>query len=100
MHSSEFDGTLLGYIGYGLLATLITVLTAGICTPWAYVILKRWEIEHTIIDGKRLRFDGKPMDLFGQWIKWWFFTIITVGIYGFWVGIKMKQWETRHTHFA
>ena len=32
---SKFDGGLLQLIGWKLLGALITVLTLGICLPWA-----------------------------------------------------------------
>lgn len=97
---SEFDGGLLQKIGWTLLGGLITVLTLGICYPWAACMLIRWETKHTIIDGHRLSFDGTGGQLFGNWIKWFLLTIITLGIYGFWLSIKMKQWVVKHTHFA
>lgn len=100
MQESKFTGGLLGLIGHQIIVGLIAVLTLGIATPWAVVFLQRWETEHTIIDGRRLRFDGKAMNLFGQWIKWLLLTLVTFGIYGFWVRIKMKQWVVKHTHFA
>ena len=59
-----------------------------------------WEIKHTVINGKRLRFDGTALGLFGTWIKWLLLTIITIGIYGFWVSIAIKKWKTKHTHFV
>lgn len=59
-----------------------------------------WEIKHTVVDGKRLRFDGTATGLFGNWIKWLLLTIITLGIYSFWLDIALKKWKTKHTHFA
>jgi uncharacterized membrane protein YjgN (DUF898 family) len=56
--------------------------------------------DHTVIDGKRLRFDGTAMGLFGNWIKWFLLIIITFGIYSFWVGIALQKWKIRNTHFA
>ena len=56
-----------------------------------------WEIKHTVINGKRLRFDGTAVQLFGNWIKWLLLTIITFGIYGLWVNIAIKKWKTKHT---
>lgn len=96
---SYFDGGLFSYIGHVLLATLITVLTLGICTPWGMCIMIEWKVKYTVIDGHRQYFDGTAMQLFGNWIKWWFFTIITFGIYVFWLNIKVTQWVTKHTHF-
>jgi uncharacterized membrane protein YjgN (DUF898 family) len=98
MSESYFDGGLFGLIGYSLLGFLITVLTLGICYPWAIVMLLRWKISHTVIDDRRMRFTGSAIGLFGMWIKWLLLIIVTLGIYSFWVGISMKKWETYHTH--
>lgn len=97
---SYFDGGLLQLIGWKLLGGLITIITLGICYPWAVCMIYRWETKHTVVDGKRLVFDGTAWQLFGSWIKWFLLTIITLGIYGFWIGIKTKKWITKHTHFA
>ena len=97
---SYFDGGLLQEIGWSLLGLLVTVLTVGICLPWAVVMIENWKTKHTVIEGKRLAFDGTALQLFGSWIKWLLLTIITIGIYGLWVEIKMKKWVVKHTHFA
>lgn len=96
---SNFDGGLLQLIGYGILGTLVTVCTLGICPPWAYTMIYNWEIKHTVINGYRLRFDGTALGLFGSWIKWLLLSVITLGIYGLWVGIKLKKWKVSHTSF-
>lgn len=97
---SYFDGGLLSYIGYSLVAWAITILTLGICAPWGICIMYSWKIKHTVINGRRLYFDGTAMQLFGNWIKWFLLTLVTVGIYGFWLHIKLEQWITKHTHFV
>ena len=97
---SYFDGGLLQQIGWSILGAIITVCTLGICYPWAKCMLINWEAEHTVIEGKRLRFGGHAVQLFGNWIKWLLLTIITLGIYGLWVPIKMKKWVTKHTFFV
>ena len=99
-NTSKFDGGLLGLIGWTLLGSFITLITLGICYPWAICMIKKWEARHTVINGHRLTFDGTAVQLFGNWIKWLLLTIITAGIYGFWLDIKMKKWVTKHTHFA
>ena len=97
---SKFDGGLLQLIGWKLLGALITVLTLGICLPWAYCMVYRWEAKHTVINGHRLTITGTAVQLFGKWIVWMLLTIVTIGIYGFWVSIKLKKWKVSHTHFA
>lgn len=96
---SYFDGGLAQKIGWTILGFLVTALTLGICLPWAYCMIYRWETKHTVINGRRLTFDGHAAQLFGKWILWLFLTIITVGIYGFWVSIKLKKWIVKHTRF-
>ena len=96
---SYFDGGLLQLIGYNILGILVTIFPLGICLPWAYCMIYRWEAKHTVINGRRLEFDGTAVQLFGNWLKWLCLTVITFGIYGFWVNIRLKQWKVKHTHF-
>lgn len=98
-HESYFDGGLLQLIGYNIFGILVTIFTLGICLPWAYCMIYRWEAKHTVINGRRLEFDGTAVQLFGNWLKWLCLTVITFGIYGFWVNIRLKQWKVKHTHF-
>lgn len=100
MNESYFDGGLVQLVGYKILGTLVTMMTFGICAPWAITMIYNWEIKHTVINGQRLTFDGTATGLFGNWIKWLFLTVITFGIYGFWVGIAIRKWKAKHTHFA
>ncbi len=96
---SYFDGSLLQLVGWHILGGLVTFLTLGICYPWACCMVYRWEIKHTVINGRRLRFTGTAVGLFGNWIKWFLLTVITLGIYGFWLSIKLKKWKVAHTEF-
>lgn len=97
--NSFFDGGLLSYISWIIIGGILSIFTFGLAFPWAVCNLYRWEINHTVINGRRLYFSGTGMGLFGQWVKWWFLTIITFGIYGFWVHIKLLDWKARHTSF-
>lgn len=98
-NESYFDGGLLSLIGVNLLGILITVISFGILYPWAVCLSFGWKINHTVIEGRRLRFIGQPMSLFFNWIKWLLLTIVTLGIYGFWVGIALEKWKAKNTIF-
>ena len=96
---SYFDGGLLQQIGWSLLGALITIVTLGICFPWAITMLYGWEVKHTVINGKKLVFSGSALGLFGLWIKWLLLGIITLGIYFLWVNISLMKWKTKNTYF-
>jgi uncharacterized membrane protein YjgN (DUF898 family) len=97
---SYFDGDLLSFIGWSILGTIITIATAGICFPWAVCMIYGWKINHTVINGRRLKFNGAAIGLFGQWIKWLLLCIITLGIYSFWMFISLEKWKVKNTTFA
>lgn len=97
---SYFDGGLAQYVGYSIIGIIVTVITLGICYPLALTLIYGWKINHTIVEGRRLRFDGTATQLFGNWIKWWFLSAITLGIYSFWLVISLEKWKAKHTHYA
>ncbi len=95
----HFDGGAATYVGTGVLAVLITVLTLGICYPFALVLQERWRAKHSYIDGQRLAFTGSAVGLFGNWLKWLFLSFITLGIYLLWVGPRVARWKWENTDF-
>ena len=97
---SYFDGGLAELVMWKLVGILITMITLGICYPWAVCMVYGWEINHTVINGRRLRFTGTATSLFANWIKWLLLCIVTLGIYSFWVQIAIIKWKTEHTVFA
>ena len=96
---SYFDGGLLTIIGWKILGFLVTVITFGICYPWAFCMIYGWEARHSVIEGKREKFHGKALALFGHWVLWLFLTIITYGIFAFWVAIFLEKWKVKNTTF-
>ena len=98
-NKSYFDGSLFELIGLNIVGFLVTLITLGFGFPWALCLVYSWKINHTVIEGKRLKFNGTAMGLFGNWIKWQLLTLITLGIYGFWVNIKLEQWKVKNTIF-
>ena len=95
-----FDGGAGTYFGTAFLGAFITLITIGICYPFALVLTERWRCKHTFIDGQQLVFTGTAIGLFGLWIKWALLSIITIGIYLFWVAPRIQRWKTEHTDFA
>jgi len=96
---SYFDGGLLDLFGWLLLGGILSSFTFGLFFPWTLCKIYGWQINHTVIEGKRLRFNGKAMGLFGKWIKWLLLCIITFGIYSFWLSVKLEQWKVENTSF-
>ncbi len=100
MNNSYFDGGLISWIGWNILGCLITVFTLGICYPWALCMVYSWKINHTVVNGHRMRFTGTAIGLFGNWIKWLLLCIVTCGIYSFWLFIALEKWKVKHTTFV
>jgi len=98
--NSYFDGGLLSFIGWSILGVIVTVFTLGICFPWALCMIYGWKINHTVVEGRRLKFQGSAIGLFGNWIKWFLLCIITLGIYSFWLFIALEKWKAKNTTFA
>lgn len=98
-NESYFDGTMLQHLGWSLAGTFVTIFTLGFGLPIAVCWLCSWEANHTIIDGKRLKFTGKAGGLFGTWIKCILLTIVTLGIYGFYIPIKLRKWKKSKIFF-
>lgn len=97
--NSYFDGGFIEYLGYSILAFLITLFSLTLAKPWADKLIIEYKISHTVYNGKRLKFEGRGSELFVERFKWILLSIITLGIYSFWIPIKMKQWVVSNTHF-
>jgi uncharacterized membrane protein YjgN (DUF898 family) len=95
-----FDGGAGTYFGTAILGFFITLLTLGICYPFALVLRERWRAKHSFIDGRQLAFNGSAWGLFGLWIKWFLLIIVTIGIYSFWVGPRIARWKWENTSWA
>lgn len=97
---SYFDGSTWQLIGYRVLSALVNAITLGIAYPWMLCMVQRWEVKHTVIHGRRLKFNGHGHQLIGKYLLWVFLTIITFGIYGIWLGLGMKKWVVKHTVYG
>ena len=54
----RFDGGAGTFVGTALLGFLITLVTLGICYPFALVLMERWRAKRSYVDGQRLIFTG------------------------------------------
>lgn len=80
---SEFDGNMWQMIGWQIVCWAITLFTFGIAYPWGACFLYRWEAEHSIINGKRLKFTGTGGKLFFLYLK------LYLGLIGIILGISV-----------
>lgn len=67
--NSYFDGSIISYIGWVILGVFMMFFTLGLAYPWVITNIYRWEINHTVINGKRHYFSGTGMGLFAQWLN-------------------------------
>lgn len=96
---SYFDGSTPSYIGYSILAGLGIVFTCGLATPWMMVMIQRWETEHEVINGRRLRFSGTGLGFLGEFLIIFILSLITCGIYSYWGIVRMNKYIIRNTDF-
>lgn len=97
---SYFDGGVGNFITEAFWTFLLASFTFGLLYPWALTKMYEWQANHTVIQGRRLKFNGKAMNLFGYLVKWMLLSIVTFGIYSFWAMIEMEKWRVENTTFA
>jgi len=96
----EFQGRGLSFLWLLIWTTLLTLITVGIFTPWAYTAQQKWIARNTTVDGKPLEFTGTGLGLLGNWLLVFILTTITLGIYVPWGYCRLKRWEINNLHFA
>lgn len=96
---SYFDGSLIELIGWKLLSILITIVSFGIAAPWGACMIYSYQINHTVYNGKRLKFEGTGGDLFVNIFKWVLLSIITLGIYTLFIPVRKTKWVISNIHF-
>ena len=96
---SRFTGSIFGYFFRRAALVIFTLVTLTLAYPALMCWYMRWEVKHTVIQGRRLTFDGYSRQLYGKFLLWLLLSIISVSIYFF---VKMKinliKWQTKHTH--
>ncbi len=91
--------------GKGIVLTLLKfaclvlkIVTLFIIKPVADMWIYKWEVRHTVYDGRRLYFDGNVIQLFGKYMLWWLLSIVTLGVYSFFAANRLLKWRVKHTH--
>ena len=97
---SHFDGTFMGYLGNGILNSLLTVFTLGIAYPWVYCRKIRWQARHTVYGGYRVEFSGRGSQIAGSWLLWLLLSVVTFGVYALWIPGRLKNFEARHSRLV
>lgn len=89
---SYFDGKMLDLLGWNVLRIMLTIVTAGLGSSWGECLFLKYKLNHTVLNGKRLKFIGDGSELFVEQFKWNFLTLVTFGIYLFWRPVRKKEW--------
>ncbi|MCR5080838.1 MAG: DUF898 family protein [Treponema sp.] len=97
---SFYDGYALPDYFLRYAGILLTTITIGICYPFYVCWVYGYEINHTVIDGRRLKFTGTAGALFNSWIIRWILIICTFGIYSICIPWKTEKWCAENTVFA
>jgi uncharacterized membrane protein YjgN (DUF898 family) len=103
---SYFDGGFWHLVGLSIGGGLLCLITLGIAFPWVACWFIGWRVNHTVVDGKRLKFNGKGLSLFGHYIlRGWLLGLIlgplTLGLYTiYYFCVSLRKWEVKYTNFA
>ena len=76
---------------------LISFITFGIYSPWAWVRIFQLKASHTTINGKPVTFTGTGGQLFLLILVQGLLTFITFGLYGPWAICKFFSWRAQNT---
>jgi len=94
----EFNGSGRQYLTVFIIHIfLLSMLTAGIYSPWAWVRLFRLRASHTRINGKPMTFTGTGGQFFVIGLVYGLLTVVTLGIYGPWAACRISEWKARNT---
>jgi hypothetical protein len=94
----RFDGSGAGFVGTAVLGALLTMLTCGLGSPWAYAMNVRWSWSHTVIGGERVRFEGQVGDYLVKAIGGHILSMITFGIYLPWHIVNLQKWRIENAY--
>jgi uncharacterized membrane protein YjgN (DUF898 family) len=86
---ASYTGKLSELISLTLRGNLLSMLTAGIYSPWYSVQLNKYLSENIRFGSLKFGFNGSPKQLFIIYLKGFLLGIVTLGIYNIWY---FKEW--------
>ncbi len=95
--AGQFDGNSVEYFGYGLIQGLLLMITCGLAAPWTITMITKWETQHCVVAGDRMRYTGTAMELLGQYLIVALLSVITCGIYSAWGIVRLNKYIYSHT---
>lgn len=98
-NESYFDGNSFAFFGYGLLGSLLCIVTCGLAFPWVMAMIQKWYTKHEVINSRRLVFSGSGLGFLGEYLIIFVLSVITCGIYYSWGIVRMNKYIIRHTDF-
>jgi len=94
----EFNGSGRDYLSLFVIHLfLLSTVTLGIYSPWAWVRLFKLKASDTLINGKEVIFTGTGSNLFMICLVNILLTIITLGIYSPWAICRVSKWKAQNT---
>lgn len=100
----EFGATFDGWLGQEVLLLAagfaVSVCTLLVGVPFAMSWMARWRCNHTVLDGRRLRFDGKAAQLLGKYVVWLLLSVVTLSVYAWFIPNRFNKWKAKHTRIS
>jgi len=76
---------------------LLSIITFGLYSAWAWVKIFRLKASHTTINGKSVTFSGSGGELLVLMLIQGLLTIVTLGFYAPWAICKFFTWKAQNT---
>ena len=97
---SRFVGKYWTLLGYSLFIGIMSAISLGFATPWAFSLYHKWTHANTDIDGDRLRFEGRGSGLYPQWAGFVVVFLVLLFAGGIIIGIGLSGFDHGLSRFG
>lgn len=97
---SYFDGDSVTYACLNLLSTVLLWISCGLAFPWTMTMLRKWDTNHRVVNGRRLRYSGTGIAFLGEYLIMYILCLVTCGIYAPWGLLRLEKFYARNTDFV